>query len=92
MEGLRDLRVWLAMSPATEMPERVEQEMLSPLGEVGPKRVFKVRVSWALKEWVGEGGSDVDIVDTERKLEMNYDIIRQEDQDWGAAKLRLQNH
>ena len=88
MGSLRDIRVWLAMSPALEMPKRVEREMLAPLADVGRKRVFKVRVSWTLKEWEDEpdemesGKTDDETV---------YEIIRQEDQDWGAGALRLQN-
>lgn len=87
MQGLRDLRVWLAMSPATEMPAAVEHDLLSPLREVGLKRTFKIRVSWAIKDEVREG-----FVGGEGMVGVPpYEIIRQEDQDWGAANLRLQN-
>ena len=88
MESLRDIRVWLAMSPALDMPKRVEREMLAPLADVGRKRVFKVRVSWTLKEWEEEV-DDVESVKSDD--ETAYEIIRQEDQDWGAGALRLQN-
>ena len=87
MQGLRDLRVWLAMSPATEMPAAVEKDMLSPLRRVGPKRIFKIRVSWALKDDIDEGSAERGGIDGVAP----YEIIRQEDQDWGAANLRLQN-
>lgn len=88
MQGLRDIRIWLAMSPAIEMPKGVERQMLAPLADVGRKRVFKVRVSWTLKEWE----DDLDDLDSVRSDdETAYEIIRQEDQDWGAWALRLQN-
>ena len=87
MKSLRDIRVWLAMSPALEMPKRVEREMLAPLAEVGRKRVFKVRVSWSLRE-----EDELDEVESVRADdETVYEVIRQEDQDWGAGALRLQN-
>ena len=86
MQGLRDLRVWLAMSPATQMSAGVEKDMLSPLRAVVPKRTFKIRVSWALKDELEEGSTEREGTDG-----VPYEIIRQEDQDWGAANLRLQN-
>lgn len=87
MKSLRDIRVWLAMSPALEMPKRVEREMLAPLADVGRKRVFKVRVSWSLRE-----EEELDEVESVRADdETVYEVIRQEDQDWGAGALRLQN-
>ena len=88
MQGLRDIRIWLAMSPAVEMPKKVERQMLAPLALVGRKRIFKVRVSWTLKEWE-EDPDDVESVRSDD--ETSYEVIRQEDQDWGAGALRLQN-
>ena len=76
------------MSPANEMPKKVERELLAPLAHVGLKRIFKVRVSWTLKEWE-EDPDDVESVRSDD--ETVYEVIRQEDQDWGAGALRLQN-
>ena len=67
------------MSPAVEMSKGAERQMLAPLADVGRKRIFKVRVSWTLKE-----GEDVE-------SETVYEVIRQKDQDWGAWALRLQS-
>lgn len=89
MQSLRDVRIWLAMSPATEMSKACEWEMLTPLREVGRKRVFKVRVSWTI--WDGDGDGRHEKEDGEREEEVSYEIIRQVDQDWGAGRLRLQN-
>ena len=88
MQSLRDIRVWLAMSPAVEMPKRVERQMLAPLADVGRKRIFKVRVNWTLKEWEEEL-DDLESVGSDD--ETVYELIRQEEQDWGAGALRLQN-
>ena len=88
MQSLRDIRVWLAMSPAVEMPKRVERQMLAPLAGVGRKRVFKVRVSWTLKEWEEELDDLEEVIADDEPV---YEVIRQEDQDWGAGELRLQN-
>ena len=89
MQSLRDVRIWLAMSPATEMSKTCESEMLSPLRELGRKRVFKVRVNWTV--WDGDGEGRHEKEDGEREEEVSYEIIRQVDQDWGAGRLRLQN-
>ena len=89
MQGLRDLRIWLAMSPAGEMPRKLEREMLLPLKEVPGKRIFKVRVSWTLKD--SDDRIDDAISEAEGADDKHYEIIRQEDQDWGAGRLRLQN-
>lgn len=91
MQALRDVRIWLAMSPATEMSKACEWEMLSPLREVGRKRVFKVRVNWTVWDGDGDGGKRLGEEDGEREEVVNYEIIRQVDQDWGAGRLRLQN-
>lgn len=67
-----------------------ERELLSPLREVGPKRVFKVRVSWTV--WDGRQAEEVEGKEKGgwEEEEVNYEIIRQVDQDWGAGGLRLQ--
>lgn len=91
MQSLRDVRIWLAMSPATEMSKACEWEMLGPLREVGRKRVFKVRVSWTVWDGDGEGDKRLGEEDGEREEDVNHEIIRQVDQDWGAGRLRLQN-
>lgn len=92
MEGLRDLRVWLAMSPANNMPQALEEEMLSPLVKVGAKRIFKVRVSWALKDdGRTRAGEEIGPTREYERDEVPYEIIRQQDQDWGAGNLRLRS-
>ncbi|KAL8831152.1 MAG: hypothetical protein Q9191_001026 [Dirinaria sp. TL-2023a] len=81
MKELKNIRLWLAMSPANEMSPQCEQNLLLPLAQIGPKRLFEVRVSWNLK-----GDPD----ETEAAT-MHYRLARQESEYWGASALRLQN-
>ena len=81
MKGLKDIRIWLSMSPANELSRRSELELLMPLAQIEPKRLFEVRVSWSLKSGSAEAGSAT----------TRYRLARQESEDWGASALRLQN-
>lgn len=81
MEGLRDLRVWLSMSPTNKLARHLETALLAPLAQVGTRRLFEIRVSWSLTE----------NRNVSEEVFANYRLVRQEDEDWGAYTLRLQN-
>lgn len=79
MKGVRDVRIWLSMSPAVEAARKPEEELLEPLKEIGRKKRIEVRVSWKLPE-----------SEDQSLEEYPFRLIRLHEEEWGATYLRQQ--
>lgn len=73
--GLKDLCIWLNMTPAQEATSDAERDLLIPLMKIRPQRRFEVRVSWA------QSGLPA----TQRQAHCPFRLWRQGDEDWGAT-------